>query len=241
MGLHVGTSGWAYREWKPAFYPADLPQARFLEHYAAVLTACEINATFYRLQSERALTGWAEAAPEGFRFALKAHRGLTHGALFPPDRAEDGLLARFMASARLLGPRLGCILVQLPPTRRRDDRALDALLGALDGGPAFAIEFRDESWEAPEVAERVAAAGGTVCTADRDASTPERLPPGPIAYVRLRADRYDDHARERWRDLLEREAGEREVFAFAKHEGVPAGDPHVGVGLAQWLVSATRA
>ena len=52
MSLHIGTSGWAYPEWKPAFYPAGLPQSRFLAHYSAELTSCEINATFYRLQSE---------------------------------------------------------------------------------------------------------------------------------------------------------------------------------------------
>jgi uncharacterized protein YecE (DUF72 family) len=236
MSLHVGTSGWAYPEWRPDFYPVGVPQSRFLEHYGTVLTACEINATFYRLQSEATLRKWADAVPEGFRFALKAHRALTHGVLFPPDEAEEGLLARFLASVAAVGDRLGTLLVQLPPTRVRDDAGLDRLLRALAGGPPPAFEFRHASWADPVLVDRIAAGGGTVCLADTTAAVPDALPPGPIAYVRLRADRYDDEARVGWRDLLAREALERPVFCFAKHEGVPAGDPHVGVGLAEWLV-----
>jgi uncharacterized protein YecE (DUF72 family) len=241
MALHVGTSGWAYREWKPLFYPQELPQARFLEHYAGQLTACEINATFYRVQSAQTLTGWAAATPETFRFAVKAHRALTHGAGFPPAPGDDGLLARFLASLGSLGPRLGVMLVQLPPHRQRDDAALERLLASFAGAPPLALEFRHESWAAPGVAERVAAAGATVCHADWDGPPPPGLPPGPVAYVRLRADSYPDEYREAWRELLGREAAERDVYAFCKHEGVPAGDPHAGVGLAQWLVAASAA
>jgi len=235
MSLHVGTSGWAYPEWRPEFYPAGLPQSRFLEHYGQVLSACEINATFYRLQSETTMHRWSDSVPEGFRFALKAHRGLTHGVLFPPDEAEDGLLARFLASVGAVGGRLGALLVQLPPSRTRDDAGLDRLVRALAGGPPPAFEFRHASWAEPAVVDRIAAGGGTVCLAETTGAVPDALPPGPIAYVRLRADRYDDDAREGWRELLAREARERPVFCFAKHEGVPAGDPHVGVGLAEWL------
>src|SRR5262245_43207953 len=237
MSLYVGTSGWAYPEWRLGFYPPGLPQSRFLEHYGSVLSACEINATFYRLQSEATLRRWAEAVPERFRFALKAHRALTHGAIFPPDRAEDGLLARFLASVATVGDRLGALLVQLPPTRPRDDAGLGRLLAALDGGPPAAFEFRHASWVDPAVAERVVAGGGTICLAETTGIVPDALPAGRIAYVRLRADRYDDEARAGWRDLLAREARERPVFCFAKHEGVPAGDPHVGVGLAEWLAA----
>ena len=235
MSLHVGTSGWAYPEWRSGFYPAGLPQSRFLEHYGSVLSACEINATFYRLQSESTLRRWADSVPERFRFALKAHRGLTHGAIFPPDEHEEGLLARFLASVAAMGDRVGALLVQLPPTRSRDDAGLERLQRALAGSPPAAFEFRHDSWADPTVAERVVAGGATICLADTVGAVPDALPAGPIAYVRLRADRYDDQAREGWRRLLLREARERPVFCFAKHEGVPAGNPHAGVGLAEWL------
>lgn len=236
MSLHVGTSGWAYREWRPAFYPERLPQARYLSHYARRLSACEINATFYRLQSESTVAGWAAQTPPGFRFAAKAHRRLTHSRQLPPHGGGDAFLERFVESLVGLGSRLGAVLVQLPPTRERDDGALTDLLSCLPPGLPVAVEFRHTSWAVPAVEERVAAAGGTVCVSETAGEVLPRLPEGRLAYVRLRADAYDDDARRGWRELLESEAATRPVFAFAKHEGVPAGDPHAGVGLAQWLL-----
>ena len=236
VSLHIGTSGWAYREWKPAFYPEGLPQDRFLTHYAGVLTACEINATFYRLQSEAAVARWAEATPADFRFAAKAHRRLTHARALPPAEGGDAFLERFLDSLAGLGTRLGAVLLQFPPTRHRDDAALEGLLGSLPPGLPVALEFRDASWDQATVRERIAAAGGTVCVSETAGEVLPSLPPGPLAYVRLRGERYSDEARRGWRELLEREAAERPVYAFAKHEGIPAGDPHAGVGLAQWLV-----
>jgi uncharacterized protein YecE (DUF72 family) len=233
---YIGTSGWAYPEWKPGFYPPDVSRARFLEHYSARLTACEINATFYRLQSDATVNRWSAATPESFRFATKAHRGLTHARSIAPDEEKRGLLDNFLKSISILGPRLGAVLFQFPPYRRRNDADLARLLEALPAGTAYAFEFRHDSWNDPEIGERISAAGATVCVSDTAGEVPEELPPGPIAYVRLRGDRYTDETRARWLELLKRTAKERDVYAFAKHEGIPAGDPYGGVGLAQWLV-----
>lgn len=241
MSLHIGTSGWAYPEWKPAFYPQGLPQSRFLSHYSAELTSCEINATFYRLQAEPTVTRWAGETPPGFRFAVKAHRRLTHSSTLPPGEGGGEFLERFLESLTGLGDRLGAVLLQFPPSRRRDDGALADLLACLPPGLPVALEFRHASWSDPSVAERIAGAGGTVCVSETAGEVLERLPPGPLGYVRLRGDAYSDEVRAAWRDLLERESARRPVFAFAKHEGVPAGDPHAGLGLAQWLVSRTAA
>jgi uncharacterized protein YecE (DUF72 family) len=236
--LHVGTSGWAYKEWKPAFYPDGLPQDRFLAHYASVLGACEINATHYRLQSESAVARWAEATPPGFRFAAKAHRRLTHTRALPPAEGGDVFLERFLESLIPLGDRLGAVLLQFPPTRQRDDGVLSDLLSCLPRGLPVALEFRHDSWDDPDVGDRVAAHGGTLCVSDRQGAVLERLPDGPLAYVRLRGDAYTPESRAAWLDLLQREASERPVYVFAKHEGVPAGDPFAGVGLAQWLAES---
>jgi uncharacterized protein YecE (DUF72 family) len=233
--LFVGTSGWAYREWKGGFYPVDLPQARFLEHYGRTLGACEVNATFYRLQSEATFLRWRRSVPESFRFAVKAHRGVSHRKKFDPRTDAGDLLGRFLASLEPLGERLACMLLQFPPFVERDDGALRSLLGALPAGLPIACEFHHPSWEEPSVWESVAAQGGTICLLETQGSVPDLLPPGPIAYVRMKATRYDEQARAGWLDLLRREAETRDVYAFAKHEGVAAGDPFAGVGLAQWL------
>ncbi len=238
MSLHIGTSGWAYREWRPAFYPEGLPQDRFLAHYAGRLTACEINATHYRLQSQDAVANWVAQTPDSFRFATKAHRRLTHGRALPPHGGGDVFLERFLTSVAPLGGRLGAVLLQIPPERERDDGALTDLLSCLPPWLPVALEFQHPSWDVAAVGERVAAHGGTVCVSETEGALPDRLPEGGLAYVRLRAAAYDDDSRRGWRDLLEREAADRPVFAFARHEGVPAGDPHAGVGLAEWLLSA---
>lgn len=238
--LRIGTSGFSYPEWKPAFYPKDIPQRRYLEHYSGVLSAVEINATFYRLQAEKTFRAWLGMVPEGFRFVVKAHRGLTHTRELPKTEylGTGGLLDRFLESLEPLAGRLGTILVQLPPTRQRDDPGLSGLIeAAKPAGVPVAVELRHESWLLPEVARRIADVGGTLCFADYSGEVPAHLPPGPIAYVRMRADRYTEAQRAGWLELLRREAEKRPVYAFTKHEGTPADDPLTGVGLASWLAA----
>ncbi len=238
MTLFVGTSGWAYKEWKPDFYPADLPQTRFLGHYSNRLSACEINATFYRLQSEDTFRKWAGTTSPDFRFSLKAHRGLTHSKKLAPADENTGLLTRFLESFAALNDKLGVVLFQLPPYRHRDDDALARLLDVLPESHRYAFEFRHESWADATVGQKIAERGATVCLSETEGKVPESLPDGPLAYVRLRAERYSPEARDGWRELLAQEGARRDVFAFAKHEGIPAGDPFGGIGLAQWLRAA---
>ncbi|MDQ5874757.1 MAG: DUF72 domain-containing protein [Actinomycetota bacterium] len=236
MGLYVGTSGWAYREWKPGFYPPNVPQRRFLEHYAAILGACEINATFYQLQTESTMQRWAAASPPGFRFTIKAHRRLTHAKVI--GNAE--FLGIFLNSLQPLTPHLGAILFQFPPHRQRDDDALGRLLATRPAHIPYAFEFRHESWNYPEVAARIAGAGATVCVAETSGALPQALPEGPIAYVRLRSERYGRRARSAWRRALTEEGSRRDTYAFTKHEGLPSDDPYGGVGLAAWLASTSK-
>ena len=236
MSLYVGTSGWAYREWKPGFYPPNVPQRRFLEHYAATLSACEINATFYQLQTETTVQRWAAAAPPGFRFTVKAHRRLTHARVI----GSTEFLTTFLNSLQPLAPRLGAILFQFPPHRQRDDDALGRLLETRPTQIPYAFEFRHESWNDPQVAGRIAAAGAAVCVAETAGALPQALPEGPIAYVRLRSERYKRPVRSAWRRALADEGDRRDTYAFTKHEGLPADDPYGGVGLAAWLAAGPR-
>lgn len=240
MTLYVGTSGWAYREWKPDFYPEDVPQKRFLEHYATRLSACEINATFRRMQSPETIARWRDATPEDFRFSTKAHQGLTHAKQLSPTDEKRPLFEAFIGSVKGLGDKLGVILWQYPPYRRRDDEDLRGLLDALRGGPPFALEFRHPSWDSDDVHATIAEAGGTVCLSETEGKVPEELPHGPLAYVRLRSERYEGPARAGWLDLLRKTAEERDVYAFTKHEGIPAADPFGGIGMAVWLRNGSR-
>ena len=238
MTLFVGTSGWAYKEWKPEFYPAELRQKEWLGFYSSTLSACEINATFYRLQSTETMARWgAETSPD-FRFSLKMHRRITHSRTIAPDEARVDLLKAFFDHAGRLGPKLGVVLLQFPPHRARDDEGLAALMAVLPQDRRYAFEFRNDTWDSDEVRGRIADSGSTVCISNTDGTAPASLPPGEIAYVRLRTDEYVDEQRTAWRELLFSEGAKRDVFAFAKHEGIPAGNPFGGVGLAKWLAEA---
>ncbi len=231
MALYVGTSGWAYKEWKPGFYPADLPQSRFLEHYATKLTACEINATYHRRQEETTLKKWADAVPDDFRFAVKGHRAIT------PRSDDFTVLREFAKSMQTLSPHLATMFFQFPLKRDGNEEGFDRFLSAIDWKVPPVFDLKHESWHTDEVTQQIAEAGGTICLSDRQGDPPDELHPGPIAYVRLRGEHYDEQQRAAWKDLLKREAAERDVYVFAKHEGVPGDDPSRGVGLAQWLLS----
>lgn len=232
MTLYVGTSGWAYPEWRPQFYPEGLGRQRWLQHYASVFGACEINATFYRLQSRATFERWDAATPQGFKFVAKAHRRLTHARR---ARVEAAFLETFVSSLLPLGAKLGALLFQFPPTLERDDDLLEHLVATLPPGMPFAVEFRHHSWSDESVHDHVARADGGICISDTTAVAPSRLPAGRIGYVRLRAETYSAEQRAAWLQVLLREGEKRDVFAFAKHEGAPAGDPYTGVGLAQWM------
>ena len=238
MTLFVGTSGWAYKEWKPGFYPEGVPQSRFLEHYGTVLSACEVNATFYRTQAPETFDKWSSATPDDFRFATKAHRALTAAKKFAPDDRKKEFLRDFGRSVSRLGGKLGVVLFQFPAFIERDDEALRAFLAAAEGLPGFACDFTSPSWDRPEVEELVASAGGTVCLSEREGIAPKELPAGPVGYIRMRSQHYDETERDRLRDLLLAEAEERDVYAFAKHEGIPTPSEYGGVGLARWLSAA---
>src|SRR4028118_2308055 len=126
--IHVGCSGWVYRHWKGEFYPADLSQKRWFEHYAEAFDTVEINASFYRVPLLSTFDGWREKAPRGFRYAVKANRFMTHmKKLLDCDRP----LGEFIACAPGLAPTLGPILSQRPPSLHKDLPRLDAFLERL--------------------------------------------------------------------------------------------------------------
>ena len=237
MTLYVGTSGWAYPQWKPGFYPEKLPQKRFLEHYATRLSACEINATFYRIQSDTTVKNWHDATPDDFRFAVKGHRMISNVRDLTPSPERRDILGEFIHSLEGLGDKVGALMLQFSARRPEERSGFEALLDALPKDMPFAVDLKHESWHVPEIEELVHSRGGTLCMSHYEGDLPTGLSPGRVAYVRLRQETYDDRQRDAWATLLQEEAKERDVYAFVKHEEGPPDDPHVGVGFAQWLVN----
>jgi uncharacterized protein YecE (DUF72 family) len=160
----VGTSGWQYRHWRGRFYPAGMPQSRWLEHYAAQFATVELNTTFYRLPERASFAGWRDRTPADFRFAAKLSRYLTHVRRLR-DPAEP--VARFLARASGLGDRLGPVLLQLPPDLPADPDALAAVLAEFPGPVPVAVEPRHPSWWTGPVRAVLERHGAALCWADR--------------------------------------------------------------------------
>ena len=148
--VRIGCSGWNYKHWRNGvFYPPRLPPGRWLEHYAGHFDTVEVNATFYRLPTVKAVQGWVDGSPADFLFTVKMSRYLTHVKRL--TGLDDGLPLFYERIAPLVGsPKLGPVLWQLPPRFRRDD---DRLAGALERLPPgrHCFEFRDETWFADGV------------------------------------------------------------------------------------------
>jgi uncharacterized protein YecE (DUF72 family) len=149
--VHIGCSGWNYREWRGTFYPRGLASAEWLAFYASRFGTVEVNTTFYRLLARQTAARWVEQTPPGFVFAVKASRYLTHVKRLAGVR--DGV-ARFYERIEPLieAGRLGPVLWQLPETFHRDDARLRETLELLPAG-MHAFEFRHESWFAKPVYE----------------------------------------------------------------------------------------
>src|SRR5688500_14018522 len=112
MTIHLGTQSWNYDGWRGPFYPSGSRPEEYLSLYAKLLDTVEVDSTFYAIPAENAVHGWARKTPDHFTFSLKLPRSITHDRAFAG--AEDDV-ALFCERARLLGPRLGSVLVQLPP------------------------------------------------------------------------------------------------------------------------------
>ena len=230
MRVFVGTSGYAYKEWKGAFYPAKLPAGEMLRFYASRLPAVEINNTFYRMPSEKVLVDWAGQVPETFRFVLKASQRITHYARL---RIEDDSLDYFLRTANVLGPRLGPTLFQLPPNLKKDLPRLADFLAKLPRTWRAALEFRHESWLADDVLEALRARDIALVAVDDDEGGTPLLTTASWGYLRLRRTGYDEAALDRWAGRI-LEQPWREAYAFLKHdeEGTEANGPRWAEALA---------
>ena len=144
--VHIGCSGWVYKDWRALFYPERLPQRQWLQHYASVFPTVEINNTFYRLPTESAVKGWATETPDDFCFAIKGSRYTTHIKRLLSFAKYS---SRFFSAIEPVAEagKLGAVLWQLPPNFRQDLERLAAALEVLDRrGGRHAFEFRHESW-----------------------------------------------------------------------------------------------
>ena len=231
--IRIGCSGWNYKAWRGAFYPADLPQAQWLPYYAQRFDTVEANSTFYRLPEAETFSAWAGQTPPGFVMAVKASRYLTH---MKKLREPEAPLQRLFDRAAALGSRLGPVLYQLPGFQKFDRPRLQRFLHALPGrAPGrcrrrgarlqHVLEFRDPSWYVPDTFALLQEYGVALCLHDKSGAEIDVPQAGPVVYVRFHgtsghyAGSYGAASLNRWaRRLADDWQAGRDVYAYFNND-----------------------
>jgi uncharacterized protein YecE (DUF72 family) len=243
--LHIGCSGWDYASWRGTFYPLDQHRRRWLELYAERFDTVEVNSTFYRLARPESVRRWVQATPDGFRFAVKASRYLTHVRRLTD--LERGIQRFYAPLAPLIeSGRLGPVLWQLPENFRRDDERLEAWLESLPPG-LHTIEFRHESWFVPPVLSLLRAANVALTIGDH----PNRRFQSHEAtaswrFVRFhygwrgRDGNYSATELDEWAERLQRWAEHESIWAYFNNDWQAFAPANAG-GLIERLGAVARA
>ena len=214
--IRIGTSGYNYPEWRGSFYPDAFPTSKMLPYYAERLSTVEINYTFYRIPSEKVLLGWSGATPNDFKFTLKVARRITHEARL---RECEALVETFWERAKTLGPKLGILLFQLPPSLKKDLVLLEEFLAVMPPGARAAFEFRDTSWHSDDVFDQLKAKNLALCIADSEKLTTPVIATADYGYFRLRDEGYQEADIEGWAQTIIQHSGDwGDVFVYFKHE-----------------------
>jgi uncharacterized protein YecE (DUF72 family) len=215
MNLHVGTSGYSYKEWKGSFYPEKIPAKEMLRFYSERLSTVEINATFYRLPQKSTLENWKEQVPKSFRFSLKAPQRITH---FKRLNEVGDDTKYFLDIAATLEDQLGVVLFQLPPNLKKDLPRLETFLGELPSQPRAAFEFRHPTWFDDDVLALLRARNCALCISDTDDMPVTHIDKtADWGYLRLRRVLYSEEHLQDWLTRV-REQNWNETFVFFKHE-----------------------
>ena len=215
MNLHVGTSGYSYKEWKGSFYPEKIPAKEMLRFYSERLSTVEINATFYRLPQKSTLENWKEQVPKNFRFSLKAPQRITHFKRLN-EVGED--TKYFLDIAATLEDQLGVVLFQLPPNMKKDLPRLETFLSELPNQPRAAFEFRHPTWFDDDVLAMLRARNCALCVSDTDDMPVTYIDKtADWGYLRLRRVLYSEEHLKDWLARV-REQNWNETFVFFKHE-----------------------
>lgn len=226
MRLWIGTSGYSYPEWKGSFYPQDLATKKMFGYYADRFPTVEINATFYRMPTDKLVLGWVEQAPATFRYTFKAPKVITHIKRLK-DCADS--LTFFLGRASTLGDKRAALLFQLPPFMKKDVPLLTEFLASVPREMRAAFEFRNATWHSDDVFTALSDAGAALCIADSEKLTTPLVATAPFGYFRLRDEGYERADVARWHAQIVAQRWD-EAFVYFKHE-----DAGKGAQFGTWL------
>jgi uncharacterized protein YecE (DUF72 family) len=204
--IFIGTSGWSYQSWRGPFFPKEVKIKDHLRFYASQFNSTELNGVFYRTPTKKAVRGWRAQTPDDFLFAWKASKFITHWKQLGP--ASKNSLALMESRLKLLGPKAGPVLFQLPPQFKADRERLASFLKMLSKKRTYAFEFRHKSWYEDAIFDLLREHDIALCFSDhRDAPSPWEVTAEHV-YVRGHGpggaykDRYSDKTLRRWAAVI---------------------------------------
>jgi uncharacterized protein YecE (DUF72 family) len=189
----IGASGWTYDAWRGPFYPDDVPKRRWLEWYATQFPTTEINGSFYRTPSLEAVQQWRQQTPEGFIFAWKASKFITHWKRLTEKCANS--IELMESRLKVLGPKLGPVLFQLPPQFRADRTRLANFLKMLPKRRRYAFEFRDASWYDDAILDLLRKRHISLCLSDHHDAPSPWIVTADFVYIRGHGPTGEYHSR----------------------------------------------
>ncbi|MBD3272008.1 MAG: DUF72 domain-containing protein [Elusimicrobia bacterium] len=181
-GIHIGTSGWHYKHWHDVFYPAEIQDESMLRYYCGNFKTVEINNSFYHLPKSKTLKAWHTAVPDGFVFAVKASRYITHMKKLK-NCSEP--VKKFLNRVETLRDKMGPVVFQLPPRWSKNPERLEEFLSIFPSNHRFAFEFRDGSWFASEIYDLLAEYNAAFCIYDFNRRSSPREITADFVYLRL--------------------------------------------------------
>jgi uncharacterized protein YecE (DUF72 family) len=217
----VGTSGWHYDDWDGDFYPERLPRKQWLAFYAERFPTVEINASFYRLPKAQTFVNWRTTVPDGFCFAVKVSRYLTH---IKRLREPEEPVSRFLGVAIGLEDRFGPSLLQLPPDFAVDVGALAAALDRFPSERRVAFEPRHDSWFCQETYDVLGSRDAALVIADRSGRISPLCRTASWGYVRFHRGQSPHHvgygqaALSTWADRLGSMWPDGDVYAYFNND-----------------------
>ena len=182
--VRIGTSGWHYASWHGPFYPPEIRIKDFLAFYVERFDTAEINNSFYRLPTEKAVQAWRDGTPEGFLFAWKVSRFITHMKRLKDIEESIELVFGRMSA---LGDKFGPVLFQLPPTFKADAVTRERVartLSLVPPGHRYAFEFRHPSWYDETAFAILRDHNAALCISDHAAAPSPWLATASFVYVR---------------------------------------------------------
>lgn len=197
----LGTSGWSYKEWEGSFYKKG--EKHKLRAYSRIFQTVEIDSTFYRYPSKGTVLGWSRYSPSGFIFTAKLPRVITHEKKLGLEEDVEADLSAFqniMQRLQLDG-KLGCLLIQLPPSYEYNPENLESFFQMLSPQFRFAVEFRNVSWMREETWELLREYNVAYTNVDEPLLPPEVHVTADFAYFR-----WHGHGEKPWFNYLYKEA-----------------------------------